>query len=479
MLTMKMVQFIRLIVLLSVCLTGSVFLPRAFSQTENLNELLLEEDELKTDAFNEFDFTQKNNQRKNDLTNLQKAKFKLISGDLKTAIFFLERIDSKTSAYLSIKKRYMAIIYFIQGKFLQSLHELDNKNQLESNLKNEYQENCLLRLINFMAINDTNSLLKEKKICQFYTKTYSGNDQFWLDSMIKLKTSDRQGLHKNLLTDISSLFFDDEMSRLWLKTGLYLNKEKQIEALLNELPESSYESKRLREIIAFMYLRSGKTQKALLFIEDVDTVNAENIKGNLNLKAKEYELAYGHFKLALKKKQDSLNSIERAIPLAWLLNEWADGSSLLQNYVGKDLDLRKKKALQIAFLIREKKFQTAQNELTLLKIAFKNEPPLEVRIMDAYVNLILTEKDKHQDKRAIQESAEKSCRSFDGMSCWLLLQTLTWENLGKTIKREDPIFSDKTMTVESLKEKSPVFPLIEDKTIDQNDIEELDGENIL
>lgn len=451
---------------------GSAF---AQSNEDELKEIILESEDTSLDASYLTSLTKENNQRNVDLFNLQKAKFKLISGDLKQAEFFLNRISDKESVVMGIKKRYLAIIHFINGRFDKSIAALNDK---KINNSNYYIQNCLLRLINFMAVNDLAAIKREKSSCQFYTAKYSKNDQFWLEAMVTLKSADPQALKKMMMADVQATLNDDEMSRLWLKTGLYLNKEKDLLNLISILPESSYQSKRLREIVAFMYLRSGESKKALAFIDDIDSANAENIKGNINLANKEYELAFGHFRLALQKKQDSTNSLERAIPLAWMLNQWNDGLMMLANISNRNLDPRNSAAIKIAFLIREKRFLDAQRELTLLKIAFQGEPPYEVNIMDTYVNLMLGENDKAYDKRRVEESAEKSCKAFDGISCWISLQYIQWDNLGKTIKREDAVYSDKTLTIESLKEKRVLEPLIETKSIDQSDIEELDGETI-
>lgn len=443
----------------------------AQANEDELKEILLEGEEYSLDALAETNQVKDNNQRQVDLYNLQKAKFKMISGDLKLAEFFLNRISEKESMVSAVKRRYLAMIYFVQGRFDKSLKEL---NDPKVNNNNYYVQNCLLRLINFMAVNDVAAIQREKQTCRFHTLKYSKNDQFWLDSMIKLKTQDSDGLKKNMLTDVEYTMSDDEMSKLWLKTGLYLNKEQDLLELIAMLPASSYQSKRLREIVAFMYFRAGNQKKAQDFISDVDTANAENIKGNINLSNKEYELAFGHFRLALQKKQDSQNSLERAIPLSWLLGQWGDGLSMLNNISNKSLDPRNKDAIKIAFLIREKKFQEAQKELTLLKAAFSGEPPFEVNIMDSYVNLIAS----GVDKRKVEETAEKSCKSFDGISCWASLQYIQWDNLGKTIKRDELTYTDKNLTLDSLKEKKTIEPLVESKSIDQADIEELDGESI-
>jgi hypothetical protein len=151
---------------------------------------------------------------------------------------------------------------------------------------------------------------------------------------------------------------------------------------------------------------------------------------------------------------------------------------MLENNTNKELDPRNKRAIKIAFMIREKKYVEAERELTLLKIDFQNTPPLEVNIMDSYLSLVLGEKEKAFDKRKAESVTELACRTFDGISCWTSLQYIQWENLGKTIKRDEEIFTDKEMTIESLKEKKNIVPLMENISVDQRDIEELDGASI-
>lgn len=453
-------------------------LSSAERNTTNLKEIWFKDDELDELALIETEMQTERYERGSDLESLTRAKFKLISGDLKLAKFYLNQINDKKTRVLPVKKRYLALISFIEGRFNQSLEHLNDKRFFESSL---YPQVCLLNLINYMAIDKLDSIKAEKDSCLFYTQKTSKNDAYWLDTMIKLKMRDLPGVKKNILTDVESTLTDDEMSKLWLKTGLYLNKEKDFIDILSLLPESSYQSKRMREIIAFLYLRSespANRQKALAFIDDIDSANAENIKGNINLQNKEYELAFGHFRLALQKKQDSSNSLDRAIPLAWVLNQWKDGLAMLDNNTNKSLDQRKKRAIKIAFLIREKKFAEAQKELTLLKIDFQNVAPFEVNIMDSYVTLVLGENEKQFDKRKSEEITETACRSFDGISCWISLQYIQWENLGKTIKRDEVVFNDKEMTIESLKEKKTIKPLTEISTVDQSDIEELDSAGV-
>jgi hypothetical protein len=465
-------KFINVLLFLTV-LIGSFQPLHASPVNENeLREIILEDDDQESHAYTEITQTRLSNEKKIDIYNLQKAKYKLINGDLRLAEYFLSKINDQTSSVLAVKKRYLSIIYFIQGKFKNSIKQLSFSNDLiEKN-----PQICLLKLINYMALSDLENLNKEKELCLSQLLPSSKNDLLWLDTMIKLKNKDSTGVSRNLLTDTNSIFRDDELAKLWLKTGLYLNREKSLLELIGELTETSYQSKKLREIIAFMYLRDNNEKKALAFIEDIDTANSENVKGNLRLKNKEYELAFGHFRLALSKKQDSNNALERAIPLAWILGQWNDGLTMLSNISNPVIDKRNTHALKIAFLIREKKYFEAQKEIVLLKNAFFGEPPFEVAIMDSYVDLLLAKTQKDYDRRKTDELTEKSCRSFDGMSCWISMQLIQWDNLGKTVTRNEPIYQDKEMTIDSLKQKKTITPLEELKAIDQADIEELDSD---
>jgi hypothetical protein len=53
-----------------------------------------------------------------------------------------------------------------------------------------------------------------------------------------------------------------------------------------------------------------------------------------------------------------------------------------------------------------------------------------------------------------------------------------WDNIGKTIQRNDDIFSDTSMTIDTLKSAVKSTPLIEESNIDQETIEELDSQTI-
>ncbi len=448
-------------------------------KVSQMQELDVEEVELdySTVANIERQMSEEGNQFQKDYRLLLKAKYKLINGDLKMADFYLNQISNQTTKFESVKIRYFALIKFIQGNFKEVINLLSNK-KIDSTTN--YSQVCMMKMLAYMATDQTKALIDEISLCKDLTDKYSRNDQFWINILFKLKVRDFKGLDNSMLTNIESTLRDDEMSRLWLKAGLFLNREKEMLALLSILPESSYSSKKIREIVALMYLRDGKKDQALMFVDDIDTANAENLKGNIYLQNKQYELAFGHFKLALQKKADSDNTLERAIPLAFLLNQFEDGESMLNKVSNKNLDPRKKSALKVAFLIRLRKFEEAQEELLLLKNEFQNEPPFEVSIMDSYVSSILgqTANKKKYDKRKSEDASEKACKAFDGISCWIAMSHIHWENLGKTVKRDETIIPVDDMSIDSLKKMQNIYPIKETPTVDQRDIEELDSEQV-
>ena len=172
------------------------------------------------------------------------------------------------------------------------------------------------------------------------------------------------------------------------------------------------------------------------------------------------------------KKENSINALERAIPLAWMLGQWEEGIKLLSRFIKPGQDERKKLALDTAFKIKIEDYKKAEDQLFILERLFKRQVPHEVEIMKSYVSL------RRKNVPALAESSSTSCKRHDGVNCWIQMQMSIWENLGYTIEREENIFSDEDLDIESLKEVASSEPLIESVIIDQKDIEELDSQKL-
>jgi hypothetical protein len=411
---------------------------------------------------------------------LSLAKFQLISGNIGMSEYYLNQIiEVRPGPLTPIKKRYQAIIEFIRGEHKKSnviLNEI--LIDKEQSTGAHYQQVCLLKILNALAINDLDTLKFNRIPCQSQTSKFSKNDQYWLDTMIKLKLHNTVGLNTNILKDKSEILSEEEETKLWLKTGLYLNREQDIIKLLTLLDAGTYQSNRVAEIIGFLYLRNGETEKALEFIDGINSANAENIRANISLQKKEYEVAFGHLKLAMQKKQDSINSLERSIPLTWILNQYEEGLVMLDNPTLKKMDSKNIRSIKIAYLTKIKKYDLAEKEMMILMTEHNNTPPSDVYAMAGYLSIMNGAIERKYDRRLSEEYTEKACRAFDGLSCWTAMKLTQWDNIGKTVRRTDETFSDKTMTLDSLKSTVVITPLKEEIQIDQGFIEELDSKTI-
>ena len=415
---------------------------------------------------NEILRREKINLKSEDYKNLLLAKRALINGELNITNYYLDKIDSSETSFLPIKLRYKAIIQFIKGNYKNVLSIVSNPVFKDVR---KYKHICLLKVISMMVQPVSNEMRLEISKCRGFNEESSINDQMWLSNMEALKLNRISDVAGNKVADIRGIISDQELVRIWLKTGLYLGEERLISKNLATLPSSTFKSKRFRELMGFYYFRLGDYKQAQSYIEDINTTNAENMRGNINLREKKYELAFGHFKLALQKKENSSNSLERAIPLAWILEQWEDGNELLGRLVNYGIDKNKLKALEVAFLIRQGNFELANRNLKILESEYKGQAPIIVTQMLAYVAF------RRSDLEELNIMSNKACKRFDGLNCWIQGQLLIWENISKTAERDDNVRGDRKFSIDSLKAKIEINPIKEEVLIDQYDIEELDS----
>lgn len=425
----------------------------------NVDNLVLSETQLQLES----------EERKNDLRKLSEAKKALVSGDTRKAEFFLKLIDNKNEVLSRTRDRFLAIVDFIEGRFDEGYARISHKKFSDIA---SYRETCLLRILFLLQKKTSNQLLNEFSSCKAFTSKYSKNDQFWLENLEFLKSGDQSGITAGIALDPRTILADTDLTRLWLKSGVYFNREKAILRQIGLMDGRIYESKRAREIIAMLYYRTGDEKTAMEFIEDIDSANAENIKGNIDLQNKRYELALGHFKLALGHKENSTNALERLIPLAWKLEQWQDGLRNLSRVLRSETN-KSKISLDTAFRIRLEQFEIAAEQLAIIDAKFSYSPPNEIDLMKAYVTLRMGQK---AESLAL---SEKLCKRFNGLHCYLMMNHSVWENLGLLFARTNPIFSNDQLDVDFYRKIPVIEPLQETPVVDQKDIEELDSEEVL
>ena len=393
----------------------------------------------------------------------------MISGDVRKARFFLKLIDVKNDVLNRTRDRFLAILDFIEGRYEQGYALISHKKFSDTS---SYRETCLLKILFLLQKQTSNELLNEFSRCRAFTSRYSINEQFWLANLEFLKTGNRGGITAGITLDPRTILANKDLTRLWLKSGIFFNREKAIIKQIGIMDGRIYTSKRAREIIGMLYYRIGEDKTALEFLEDIDSANAENIKGNIDLKNRRFELAIGHFKLALTHKENSINALERLIPLAWKLEQWQDGLRNLSRVLRNENN-KSKISLDTAFRIRLEQFDIAQEQLDIIDAKFNYSPPNEIDLMKAYVSL------RRGDAEEALTLSEKLCKRFNGLHCYLMMNHNIWENLGKLFDRTDVLFTKEQLNVDFYREIPVIEPLQETPVVDQKDIEELDGEEVL
>lgn len=402
-----------------------------------------------------------------EIDQYSKIKFFIINGEIALAKHELLSIQAKSNVSSIVKNRYLALIAFIEGDHKASNRYLDQDTFISDSA---FSKICIMKIFNLMALDQTKELTNTFNKCTLLNRNNSKGFE-WLSQLIRIKLKDKsvfEGKEFALLKGVG----DYDTLRVWLKLAIYLNKEEFVIPIISELPEVAFENKEIRELIGLIYYRKQKFKTAFSFVEDLNSPNTENIKGNIYLEKKYYELAYGQFKLALNKKINSYNAIERAISLAWILNQYQDGIDLSERLVFKDSNEAQRLTLQSAFLVGMEKYEEAGRRLERAQSFFTKNPPKELSQLYAYVSLML--EDRHFLKRYIQ----LACEALDGFSCWLAMENQMWENFSKTVKRDEEIGIESEFNFSQLKEKVEDDPLKDIKRIDQRDIEELDEEFI-
>lgn len=400
---------------------------------------------------------------------LEKVKFYLTNGEVRHAKAILSKLAFTPSKLRPVIKRYLAIISFIEGDYQKTFEELE---QNELMMSPNFAKICTLKVITELVLSKLNRLEEDWPRCQLENNyNLNQNSLVWLDTLVNLKLKP----HTNGITRIPfkgvflrSMSNDD--LKVILKLAIYLNQEELIEPQINDLTEEQVTDREVRELLGHLYFRMTKLSKSYKFIEDLNSPNAENIKGNLYLWRNKYEIAYAQFKLALEQKVNSQNAIERLLPLAWMLGDWKGGESFARKISNSKKTNTEKMTVLSAFLTQKSDFENAEKTLEGLVYHANKGHELEITQLYSFVSLM-------QDKaNLIRKYGEISCSQYDILNCWVLYQLSNWDSFGLTIRRDDKIQMNDDW--EKLLVENSSSPLNETVYINQLDIEELDDKLI-
>jgi hypothetical protein len=401
-------------------------------------------------------------------SDLKRVKYYLINGETGLAQVHLTKLSYTQTKLKPIINRYLGILNFIEGKFQKSLDHL-NLKELQNGL--HYPQICTLKVLNMVVLNKINSLEKEWEKCQLNNFNHFNSGNFiWLQTLIQMKLYPRVGLTKVPFKGIKLISMSKDDLKIFLKLALYLNQEKLIENQLSDLDVSQLEEPEVRELVGQILFRLGHLAKSFRYVEDLTSPNSENIKGNLYVLRKKYELAYAQFKLALEKKQNSQNAMERILPLAWLLGDWEEGAKITQRVIASPQTQINKMTLVAAFFAQKGDYPSAKAVIDTVISKSRKGLELDVTQLHSFVGLMQNE------TQVVKKQASLSCAQFDLINCWLGLQMEQWDSYPLTIRRPDKVQIKKEW--EKLTQEEINEPLQETVYINQIDIEELDDKLI-
>ncbi|OFZ50234.1 MAG: hypothetical protein A2381_06715 [Bdellovibrionales bacterium RIFOXYB1_FULL_37_110] len=405
------------------------------------------------------------------------SKFLLVNGDLNRAKYHLNTLFDLGHHGELIKLRYLSYIAFVEDNFDGVINQSTSDFQF-------YPQICTLNVLAYLMKGDISQTKKEFINCKIRTGIYNQDDYFWLTNLIKLKENILKSsgsneenhpsekiqhilapkTYKDLLTFVDSV----NSALLWLKLGLYAGLHDDIITLLPNLPEEVFESHRFREIMALIYFRNKDHPNAKKFLEDVDTANAHNILAGIYLKQNKTELAFAEYKLALLKKHNSRNALEKIIPLSYILSDYNLGLDSINQLEFTGVNQTTLSIFRSIFLLRNKNYFEAWKALSGFDLTTTTHIPDRVFQMKNFLSILLNYSDE------IDRYSNYACNQFDGLSCWVQTQLLIWPDFSKHFKRTSDQSPTPLFTSTNLIETWEVKNIKEDLIVDQENLQQLD-----
>jgi hypothetical protein len=404
------------------------------------------------------------NDLKNQRQELKKVKYYLLNGETRLAGALLFKLSYSETKLRPVILRYLATLSFVQNDFEKTYEYLSHPSLLDVE---HFHKICVLRTLSEIVLNKKYDIEKNWNRCKLENADkFSQKRLIWPEILIQLKFYPHEGISKVPFKKIHIASLDNEETKMILKLALYLNQEK---ILVHQIPDMTFdqvEDPEIQELIGHLLFRSGDFVKSYPFIKDLKSPNAENIKGNIYLQLDKKKQAQGEFEMALEKKLNSQNALERLLPLAWQLEDWEGGIKYAELIEGSPQKMASKLILLSAFLTRKGDHQKALKVLDKMTLQPSGASEIEVSSLLGFTHLMLN------NPEAASREARKNCFQSDLISCWLLFQFSQWDSFPEVIKRNDLITQNKGW--EKLIKEDIDQPIHEEIFVNQLDIEELD-----
>lgn len=397
---------------------------------------------------------------------LREAKFFIINGETELARASLnELLKTADDSFKASLYRFLAIADFQDGRWKESLTHFSRP---ELNAYPNYSRICPLKIILRIAVKNTHELASEWNRCKLEnTKDVLIKDMVWMESLVAIATkTPRAG--RIILGKYNPLNLSNDDLKIILKLSLYLNLESTLVESLESLDYSVIQDEELRALIAHIYFRQGRLADAWRLMEDIQSPNVDNMKGNLWILRKNSELAYAQFKLALQEKSNSHNAVERALPLAWILQQWKEGTKLAERIYTHERNSQQKSTTIAAFAVANEQWKEAFERLEFVHQQGGEATAQEVSQLSTYVAI------RQNDVKRLKRYGKSACEGGDLVACWTMSSDFIWPDLTNllALPTEETLEKAVPLDKELLSDEAATFK--DDVFLDQRDIDELD-----
>lgn len=382
------------------------------------------------------------------------ALYNTLSGRPRISNFLLNKI-SLEKKFSDKKKLLFAYNYFIVGDYKQFSKFL---SEVKGQDYSTFKKICVLKVYEELIHNSRGT----PKICH----KLAGKTTLFLDSLRFLKQKNNDKVQR-IIDEHARKEINIDLVKTLLKSSIFTGNEEFILDYLTLFPAKVFKYASIRELLGIVFFRLRDLKKAEKIIRPVDTVNAKNILGNIEIEKGNIDIAFGYFLEAHKKDITSFNALKKLIPLTWKLGKFKLLTSLLRTFTPED---KRKQIIRSASLLKQKKYKESIQELNGNSKQRKKNTP----IIDVLINLINhfnIEKDN-----TVFEYSKEGCKRNNSIACDILFYMSEVKSTRYIKSILTASHSYKDIEVEKLKSTMDVSPIVETKLINQRDIEELDDQ---
>lgn len=339
---------------------------------------------------------------------LKKSKYALINGDVELAKSALARELRKDQWTHPLIRRYLAIIATLNNRPEESL---DHLAALEGHNWSSSYRLCPLKVINLLELNQMDQAQAQwiscKETAGLHIAPQDALEHFeWWDLILLSGDINYGAISFQNLTANS-------LERI-LKRALYRDEHQLLLKQIDRLPDQVLGHAPLRELMAILYFKELNLKRAYQLMEGLDSSNIRNLRGALYTGAGQLEKAYIEHKLALSKKNNSLNALQSLIPLAFLLKEYQEGEKLSQMLLALCDNCADYRPWKILFTAKNADYARALELLKLhdrQKASLLPDPGLE-----GLRTLLLA---RTSNKRQAKTLALELCSQGRALFCWV------------------------------------------------------------